>query len=344
MVSPVQIHVQNTQRGIYESFDFRGLTADGRHAFILKHTLFKPWFGTGTVTIALICFDRKTAKSQTLSECEDLTPAYEKQFKQAKSWESCSFAFASGSFFDISREMLRGKIHSHQGTVSWNLHLQRQDEVLHQLPQGLCFELPWPRHKVQVRDCFLKFHGKVQGAGVMLSGSFEGSNHHYWGDGYPVEYAAAQCNHFVEDESAFFYGFSARLSIAKLMTSPYISMASLKLHGRWYNFNDTLQSVRHQLEALDNYRWRITFFNADYGLDVDIDGGNPRINAWTGWHAEQSWGGRSVIKTTPFATGTMTLYQRNSKKLVAELTTRNFELKTLLPENESQSSGFSAEP
>ena len=51
-----------------------------------------------------------------------------------------------------------------------------------------------------------------------------------------------------------------------------------------------------------------------------------------------------MIKTTPFATGTMTLYQRNSKKLVAELTTRNFELKTLLPENEPQSSGFSAEP
>ena len=151
MVSPVQIQMQNNSRGIYETFDFRGLTADGRQAFIVKHTLFKPWFGTGTVTVALICFDRKTAKSQTFSACEDLTPAYEKQFRLAKNWESCSFAFASGSFFDISREMLRGKIHSHQGTMSWSLHLQRQDAVLHQLPQGLCFELPWTRQIVQVR-------------------------------------------------------------------------------------------------------------------------------------------------------------------------------------------------
>ena len=40
----------------------------------------------------------------------------------------------------------------------------------------------------------------------------------------------------------------------------------------------------------------------------------------------------------------MTLYQRNTKALVAELTTRDIELKTLLPENEPQSSGFSAAP
>ncbi len=344
MVSAVRIQAQTTNRGIYETCDFRGLSTDGLHAFILKHTIFKPWLGKGIVTVALIYFDRQTRKTQTFAEQEELSPHHEQQIKQAISWDDCSFSFATGSFFTISRELLRGKIHTNQGSISWHWQLQRRDEVLHQLPQALCYELPWPRHTVQVRDCFLRYHGKVQCASLSLSGTFSGSSHHYWGNGYPVEYAAAQANHFVEDKDAFFYGFSSRLSVGKLFTSPYLSMASLKVHGRWYNFNHVFQSASHQVEALDNYRWRIRFLNADYGLEVDVDGSNPRIKAWAAWHAEQPFGVRSVVKVSPFCSANLSLYQRRSMAVLAELSTDDMELKTLLPENESENSGFLAVP
>jgi hypothetical protein len=228
--------------------------------------------------------------------------------------------------------------------MSWNLQLQRQDEGLHPLPPSICFELPWPRHKVQVRDCFITYYGKIQCGHLLLSGAFAGSNHHYWGDGYPVEYASAQTHHFIEEKDAFFYGFSARLRIGRLFNTPYLSMASLKLRGHWYNFNQSLESVRHHVEALDNYRWRMTFLNNDYGLDVDVDGANPRIQAWVAWHAEQPLSGRSVVKMTPFAKGSVTLYRRSTMELIAELTTQDMELKTLLPENTADSMTFAAIP
>lgn len=340
MVSPIKMHVKTSKRGIYETFDFRGLSADGRYAFTLKHTVFKPWLGHGSITVAMICFDHKTTKIQSFYEQEALSVTQQIQLNHADHWENCTFGFATGSFFEISRDVLRGKLHTHQGSMSWHLNVQRHDEVLEQFPQTVCYHLPWPRHKIQIRDCFLRYYGKIQCAGLSLSGEFSGSNHHYWGDGYPVEYAAAQCNHFVEDTGAFFYGFSARLSVSKLFTTPYLSMASLKLHGCWYHFNQVWQSFQHHVEALDNYRWRITFLNADYGLNVDIEGRNPRMQAWVGWHAERALGGRSVIKMTPFAVGAVTLYRRGSMELITELTTHDMELKTLLPENHPESSDF----
>lgn len=344
MVSAVQIQAQTTKRGIYETCDFRGLSADGRYAFILKHTIFKPWLGKGIITVAVMCFDRQTRKTHSFAEQEELSLHLEQQLKQAISWDDCTFSFATGSFFVINRELMRGKIHTNQGAISWHWQLQRQDEVLQQLPPALCYELPWPRHKVQVRDCFLRYHGKMQCVGLSLSGTFSGSSHHYWGDGYPVEYAAAQANHFLEDKDAFFYGFSSRLSVAKLFTSPYLSMASLKVRGRWYNFNSVLQSARHQVEALDNYRWRMTFLSADYGLELDVDGSNPRLKAWAAWHAEQPFGERAVVKVSPFASATLSLYQRRTMALLAELSTEDMELKTLLPENVAENSGFLAVP
>jgi hypothetical protein len=344
MVSPVRMHLQNTKRGLYETFDFRGVSADGRYAFTLKHSVCKPWLAQGLVEVAMICYDRKTAKTYCIAEQEELSVSHQKQLKNAEHWENCTFSFASGSFFEISRNTIRGKLHTAQGSVSWSLSLQRRDEVLHQFPQELCYQLPWPRYKVQMRDCFLKFEGKIQFADFALAGELFGTNHHYWGDGYPYEYAAAQCNRFIEDPGAFFYGFSTRLNVGKFFKTPYLSMASLKLRGRWYNFNEVKYSFRHSLEALDNYRWRISYMNGDYGLDVEVNGSNPRMAPWAGWHVEQPLGERAVVKSTAFAKAVMTLYKRGSMEVIAELSSDAVELKTLLPENLAEGQGFWVAP
>jgi hypothetical protein len=121
-------------------------------------------------------------------------------------------------------------------------------------------------------------------------------------------------------------------------------MATLLAGGNWYNFNQFSRSFGHHTEAVDNYRWRISYFNADYGLDVAVDGSNPRLKPWAGWHAGQPAGGRAVVKLTPFADARLTLYKRASHEVIAELHSAAMELKTCLPENLPGGYGFWVDP
>ncbi len=343
MFANATIQSRATRRGLYETYDISGLSADGRYAWLLKHTVFRPlWRGGGLVEAALICFDRITGARRCVVERESLEGAHLKQIQGATDWRGFSFSFGSGSFFEIGRDVLRGKLHAPGGPAAWSLALDRRDEALQPLPSDFFYRLPWPRHKVRLDDCALGMQGRLRAGDLVLEGVFQGTSRHYWGDGYPHEFAAAQCSRFEGQEEAFFYGLSTRLSLGKLR-SPYLGVASLKWRGRWHHFNQPSASFRHRLEALDNYRWRITFLNREYGLEVEVDGGNPRITPWTAWHAEHPLGGRSVIKLTPFARGTLVLYRRRNGERVAELKSGHVELKTLLPENLPEGGGFLAE-
>lgn len=344
MVSPVHMHLQTRKRGLYESFDFRGVSADQRYAFLLRHTVIRPWLGRSRLEVAMICFDRKTRQTFCLAEQEELSATQEQQLAKARDWENCTFSLSSGSFFEIGRDSLRGKLHTTQGSVHWHLRLFRRDACVHALPPGLCRRWSWPRHKVQVRDAFVKYLGKIQMAGLDLAGDFSGSNQHYWGDGYPMEFAAGQCNAFDEDSTAVFHGFSSRLQLANIVKTPYLGMATLTVDGRWYNFNQLSRCFRHHVEALDNFRWRVSYINGEHGLDVEVSGDNPRMTPWAGWHAEQPGGGRAVVKATPFAHARLTLYQRASHQIIAELHSTSMELKTHLPENLPGGYGFWIDP
>ncbi len=343
MVSPSLLQIRKAKRGLYETFDFRGESADGRYAFLLRHTMFRPlWRGAGVVEVALMLFDRQGQRSQCVVEREEMSELHLRQLRKLTDWEGFAFSFASGSYVEISRHGLRGKLHTPGGAASWTLDLLRKDDVLQPFPADFCYGLPWPGHKIQVRDCALRFMGRLQAGNLRLDGEWSGSNLHYWGDGYPREFAAAQCGRFEGDSQAFFYGFSSQLSLGRLRT-PYLGMASLRLRGRWYHFNELGGIFRHRLESLDNYRWRIVFLSPEYGLKVEVDGGNPRLRPWLAWHADHPLGGRSVIKATPFAQGSLTLYRRRNSEQVATLHSDSFELKTLLPENVPEATGFLAE-
>ena len=50
------------------------------------------------------------------------------------------------------------------------------------------------------------------------------------------------------------------------------------------------------------------------------------------------------VSSPPFASATLSLYQRRTMALLAELSTEDMELKTLLPENVAENGGFWAEP
>ena len=333
-----RLQIMTTRGGLYETHDFRGESADGRYAFILKHVTFRPlWRGNGLVEVALMCFDRVSGSRQCVVERESMTELHHRQLKKIADWEHFTFSFGSGSFVEVSRNRLRGKLHSAEAAAVWDLRLQRPE----QSAGNFGYELPWPKHGIRVSDGNLAGEGRLAAGKLALTGSFALTNTHYWGNGYPHEFAAGQCSHFDGESGAGFYGFNTRLSLGRLK-SPYLGMACLKLRGRRYAFDSLAGSFRHRLESLDNYRWRVTFLNAEYGLEVLVDGQNPRITPWMAWHADHPSGGRSVVKVTPFAQAELVLFRRRNQERVAVLKTGSMELKTLLPENVPESAGFVA--
>lgn len=344
-MSQHRIQLLSARGGLYETFDYRAVSADRRVTFILRHTLFRPlWNQPGYVEVALLAFEQGKAATRCIVEREDLSAGHRKLLARAADWEGLVFSFASGSFFEIGPDRLRGKLHTAEGAAEWHCTLQGRDEGLDLLPADYWYELPWPGHKVALRDCFLKFQGRFTVGDLTVEGELTGANLHYWGNGYPYEYAAAQCSHFEEDPGACFYGVTARLRLGRILKSPYLSLAALKLRGRWHRFNEVTGLMRHRLEALDNYRWRVTFLNRDVGLEVDVDGANPRMLPWAAWHSDHPYGSRGVMKVTPYARAELTLFDRKTHEQLATLSSPLAELKTLLPENLPESAGFQAGP
>lgn len=342
MILPAELHAPSSRRGLYEVFEFNGVSADGRYAFLVRHACTMPrWRNPGVMEVALMCFDRKLNRTACVVEREEMTALHLKQLQRGGGWEGLGFSFGSGAFFEVGRQNLRGKIYGESGGGHWKLELQRRDELLLPLPGEKLYRWSWPRHKVLIRDCALEFQGVLQVGDMRMEGVFAGANLHYWGEGYPHEFASAQCAAFSEDAGAYFYGFSTKLTLGRL-SSPYLGMAVLKVRGRRYAFNELAGCFRHHLEALDNYRWRISFLGPEFGLNVEIDGSNPRMTPWQAWHADHPKGGRSVLKMTPFARGDFTLYRRRNAEQVAVLSSSSVELKTLLPENLPESGGFRA--
>ncbi len=331
--SPIQF-TSKSPASFVEDFEFRGISADGRYGFLLRHSLQQQNDGA-LLTVVMLCFDKKRIKTHAIYEQQYLSAAQLKSLLAQHSWQSCCFSFASGAFFEISRDSLRGKLHSHAGSVSWHLRLHHQDSWW-QLRNPLWYALKkWPPYKFQVNDSQIKYLGKIHFQDLDLATDFLGSNLHYWGKGYPVEYALAQCSQFKSPRAGFFYGFSSRLAVTKRLQSPYVSMASLKIGQHSYHFQQITRCFRHKVTALDDYRWHIQYQNADYLLDVEIEGANPRLLPWAAWQTQGQ-----VSKTTELAQATFTLYRRDTLAVVECLHTDSMALQTHLPENMIHEQGF----
>lgn len=342
MIDPVSFALPGARNGLYESFYFRGTSGDGRHAFWLKHNLLRR-HGQSTITLenAFIIFDRVTGEAEVVYDKEDLSAAAFASFVRSGHWEQASANFATGSFFSISREDLRGKLHTSRGTAQWELALDRSDEVLYHFASDRLYQLPWPKKKIITRDCFLRFSGRISCAGITVEGNFLGMNGHNWGTEHAHEYAYADCNLFAEEEGAYFDGFTVKLALARgLLKSPYLSMCSLKTEGRWHHFNALTDSWKQRVESLDDYRWIATFVNDTHRLELHVDGQNPRLEPWVALHYDHPGGARSVVKNTKFARGTVRLFNAADGRLLKELSSEFFELETLLPGNLPSGKGY----
>jgi hypothetical protein len=346
MLDPVSLVLPRARDGLYESFYFRGNSEDGRQAFWLKHNLLRRHGERGVLLeTSLVLFDRATTQVHVAHDREDLSPQSFNALARSRHWETLSASLASGSFFEISRECLHGKLHTTRGRAGWDLKLGRSDDVLYHFPHARLYHLPLPKKKVLTRDSFMHFSGSLSVGDVSMSGNFVGVNGHNWGTEHAHEYAYAGCNLFREDATACFDGFTARLALAAgLLRTPRLSLAAFRLDGEWHHFNALSRSYQQDVQALSDYQWSITLKNETHRLEVTVDGANPRIEPWVALHYEHPGGARSVVKNTKFARGKLRFFEQGKESPLAELSSDCFELETLLPSNEPHDRGYVGVP
>lgn len=349
MIDPIAIRLplQRPGTGLYESFYFRGTAPDGRTAFWLKHNLLR-YRGERTVWVenALVLFDRGARATRTLYQKEELGPdAAARLFAEARDWDHLSFRFANGSFFEISRERLRGRIQAEDGDATWELTLERSDEVLYHLSRDRLYTLPLPKKKLLTRDIRLGFDGTLRGRDMSFAGRFLGMNGHNWGTEHAHAYAYANCAEFTGGEDAFFDGLSVKLALAGgRLKTPWLSLAALKVDGRWHRFDSLLAAMRHPVSALSDFRWSAQLTNATHRLQVEIDGGTPQNEPWVALHYQHPDRRVSVVKNTKFAALTLRLFERRATTPLRELTSGVCELETLLPSNLPRGPGYVGTP
>lgn len=346
MIDPVALVLPRARDGLYEAFYYRGSSPDGCRAFWLKHNFLRRHGERGVLLeVTLVLFDRTTGQVHVAHDREDLSPASFNALSRGRHWDAISANMASGSFFEVTRERLRGKLHTAEGMAAWDVGLQRSDEVLYHFPHSRLYQLPLPGKKVLTRDAWLRFSGTLSVGDVVMEGEFRGVCGHNWGTEHAHEYAYAACNRFREDDEACFDGFTGKLAlVAGLLRTPRLSMAALRHQGEWHYFNALNRTYQQEVTALSDYQWAVVLRNDTHRLEVQVDGANPRVEPWVALHYEHPGGARSVVKNTKFASGRLRLFEGVGEKAVLELSSDCFELETLLPGNVPGSRGFVGVP
>lgn len=348
MINPslVRLNLNPRDKGLYESYYFRGTSLDGRYGFWLKHNLLR-YVKDRFVAIecALILFDKHTKQVQVVHD-KELVSDYEYQalpFMTGRDWDCLEYQFAHGSRFSIQDNCLQGQIQAHDGSASWRLDLTRSHESLFHFSPSSLYSLNWPKKKILTREIHLGFSGEITVNGVTLKAEFIGMNGHNWGTEHAFQYAYANCNIWDKDEAAYFDGFSAKVKIHGAMTTPYLSMASLKWNDNWYHFNHLQDAWRGGVSKLSDYAWVLKLANATHVLQIDIDGGSPATAPWAALNYQHPNRAVSVVKNTKFARGMVRLIEKSSNHCIKELTSDYFELETLLSANQANpNEGYTA--
>ncbi len=340
MINPslVKLNLNPRDKGLYESFYFRGTSRDGRFGFWLKHNLLrhvKDRFVA--IECALILFDKQTNQVQAVHD-KEIVSDYEYQslpFMKTHDWDSLEYTFAHGSQFSIQDELLHGKIQAHNGKAQWNFKLKRSHESLFHFSPVSLYSLPWPKKKILTREIHLEFSGEITINGQIVKADFVGMNGHNWGTEHAHQYAYANCNVWDKGEIAYFDGFSAKVNVTGKVATPYLSMASFKLDDDWYHFNRLQDAWRGSVSKLSDYAWALKLANQTHILQIDIDGASPSKLPWVALNYQHPNRAVSVVKNTKFARGMVRLIDKRTNHAIKELTSDYFELETLMNSNQT---------
>lgn len=318
----------STKKGLYESFYFRGNDTTGTESFWLKHNLLvRKGSNEVMVECTLIFFEKDQAQARVWKAYENISlPKYQELKKE--NWTGFAYTFTNGSFFTISGEKLAGKIVTEKEEINWNFKTTLSKQSYFHFSDEKFYHIAFPKKKILTHDISVVFEGEIQVPGKFIQDQFKGMNGHNWGTEHAYKYQYADCNQFEGEEGAYFDGFSAKILLAGLIPTPYLSACSVKTDGKWFHFNNVMKSYKPKVRDLTEKKWEVAFENQTHLLEVSIEGENQ---CWAHLPYQHPKGKISQVHNTKFARGILKLIQKDGKVPVKTLKSNFFELESLIP-------------
>ncbi len=279
---------------------------------------------------SLIIFRRKPIETALVQELRPDVPG-----KPALGWLQQQQNLDSGSFWIEQEQQAQGRLFTHQGSAQWQLQrrLSRQPELA---VNGL-FDA------VVSRSCC--YDGNLTAAGLDVSGVFSGAVVQRWGRATAPGFVQVHAQHFQPQDDVQFLAYGHTLASQWQAREPLaLSFAHLQIGKERHVFDRWLPALTVDAPRLDNFRWQASLVNKTHRLDIMVDGGNPRLVPWAAMNEQLPFGARRVLKMTPFATLTLSLFKRGESKALKTFKSSQAWLTTSIPGNEVRSRGPVAKP
>ena len=282
-----------------------------------------------SMEVTLACFQRQRREARLVQDNETLPGLLRKSWRHRGEWGQLQYNWHSGSFLGSDEGDVRGRLFTAGGAAQCSLAMS---------PSGRPQQLSWPLGDVSHQD--VSWRGGATVAGLPVDGDFRGGQWQFWGRLVPPGLAVVHGVHFEGRPDVSFFGLGQTLAPQWQSREPLsLSLGRLQLGDETLSFERWWPAPTVDAPRLDNYRWMATLVNADYRLQVMVDGGNSRLVPWLALNESLPGGGRRVLKLSPYATVKLKLYRRGSQEVLQELRSENALLMTAIPGNQVSSDG-----
>lgn len=297
--------------GGYDRFLQWGVCPDTGQAFWLCQTdTHRPLISAPARELAVAVFQRDSRELTVLVEGEAMRKEESRRWLREGDWGNVQHIWSSGSFVRQAGLATGGRLFTKRGSAHWELSVWGQDVAEAHSPP-----LSWPAGTLRAQPA--DWRGLLTIAGQTVAGHFHGAALQHWGSLSLAGLAQASCQHFQDDAVSRFTLLAQSLAMAWPGRDPLgLALAELVDGDHRYRFDRWLPILTVDAQRLDRYRWIGTLVNRTHRLEVVVDGGNPRVNAWMGLVDPTLEGDRRLLRATPFASLRLRLFARGSQTLL----------------------------
>ncbi|MDZ4298227.1 MAG: hypothetical protein U0998_06510 [Moraxellaceae bacterium] len=316
---------QPSWQGGFDQFLQWGWCNRNEQAFWLRQQVLARPISSPLREASLIVFTRKPIETALVQELRPDVPG-----KSSADWLQQQQNVESGSFWTERNDQSQGRLFTSHGSAQWQLE-RRVDDSSASLLSGL-FDA------ASAQSCY--FDGQLTAAGLTVSGVFTGAMAQRWGKAVAPGFVQVQAQNFQQNEDVKLFAYGHTLASQWQSREPLaLSFAHLKIGQEQHVFDRWLPALTVDAPRLDSFRWQASFVNKTYRLELIVDGGNPRLVPWAAMNERLPLGGRRVIKMTPFANLTLTLFKRGETQALKTFKSNQAWLTTAMPGSEVRSRG-----
>lgn len=179
-----------------------------------------------------------------------------------------------GEFMRLDPERAHGAIGYGDHKIDFDLKMSGDEPPIVMFPNNAMYTGPFPRSKLVTPrpDLVLEGTVKVDEREINVTG-WRGMQGHNWGKGHADFYAWGHCNLWEQGEGLVVEATTARVKVGP-MTTPLVTLVSVRHRGVCYDFNSPVQMMRNRGEV-DGRRWHFEAHAGDVRVEADVCGQAP---------------------------------------------------------------------